>query len=83
MEFTKRIVKRTLERGLTTIMTTHSDIPILTIAKLISEGQLNPEDVKIYYFTRDPWTKLREIKVYEDGTLDSLPDTEELVAHLF
>ena len=83
IEFTERITKRVLDKDITLIMTTHSDIPLITIGKLVAEKVLRAADVKIYYLTRDPWTKLSEIKVYEDGTLESLPDTEKLITHLF
>jgi len=83
MEFTERIAKRVLDKEITLIMTTHSDIPLTTIGKLVAEKALRAADVKIYYLTRDPWTKLSEIKVYEDGTLESLPDIEKLITRLF
>jgi len=82
-EFTERIVKSALDKEVTLLMTTHSDIPLITIGKLVSERVLRPEEVKVYYFKRDPWSKVSEIAVYEDGTLESLPDSEELVTHLF
>jgi len=82
-EFTEHIVKKALDKKLTLVMTTHSDIPPITVGKLIAKKHLTPEEVKVYYFKRDPWTKTSEIKVYEDGTLESLPDTEELITHLF
>jgi len=83
MEFTERMIKRALDRKLTLIMTTHSDIPPTTMGKLVTKKVLKSEDIKIYYFKRDPWTKLSEIKLYEDGTLEGLPDTEELITRLF
>lgn len=83
IEFTEHIVNRALERDLTIIMTTQSDIPILTIGKLISKKALNVNNVKIYYLKREPWTRIREIKIYEDGTFETLPDSEELVTRLF
>jgi hypothetical protein len=83
MEFTERMVKRVLDKKLTLIMTTHSDIPLITIGKLVAKKVLNSEDIKIYYLKREPWTKLSEIKIYEDGTLEGLPDTEELITRLF
>ena len=83
MEFTEHIVERVLDRKLTLITTTHSDIPLTTMAKLVSQETLEAEDVKIYYFKRDPWTKISEIKLYEDGTLERLPDAEELITRLF
>ncbi|MFN4046368.1 MAG: AAA family ATPase [Acidilobaceae archaeon] len=86
VEFTKNIVERALERRLTLIITTHSDIPLITMAKLVMKEELKAEDIKIYYFKRSkesPWTKISEIKIYSDGTLQSLPDSEELIAQLF
>jgi len=83
IEFTEHMVKRVLDRKLTLLMTTHSDIPLTTMAKLVTKGILKSKDVKIYNFKRDPWTTLSEIKLYEDGTLESLPDTEELITRLF
>jgi len=85
-DFTELIVRRALERKLTVVATTHSDIVPITIGKLVAKRELRPEDVKVYYFKRDganPWTRVSEIKVYEDGTLETLPDLEELVTHLF
>jgi hypothetical protein len=82
-EFTEHIVKKVLDKRLTLIMTTHSDIPLYTMGKLIVEKVLDSEEVKVHYFKRDPWSKVSEIKIYEDGTLESLPDTEELITHLF
>jgi len=83
VEFTKRITERVLDKKITLIMTTHSDIPPTTIGKLVAKKTLRAKDVKIYYFERKPWTQLSEIKVYEDGTLENLPDTERLITHLF
>jgi energy-coupling factor transporter ATP-binding protein EcfA2 len=83
VEFTEHIVDKILERNLTLVVTTQSDIPLLTIGKLISRKVLDAENVKIYYFTREPWTRIREIKVYSDGTFETLPDSEELITHLF
>ncbi|MEM1611444.1 MAG: AAA family ATPase [Sulfolobales archaeon] len=83
MDFTKHVIKRVMERKSYIIMTTHSDIPLHVVSKLVVEGSLKAEDVKIYYFKRDPWTMVSEIKIYEDGTLESLPDSEELITRLF
>jgi hypothetical protein len=82
-EFTEHIVKKALDKRFTLIMTTHSDIPPIMMGKLIAKKHLTRKEVKVYYFKRDPWTKISEIKVYEDGTLESLPDAEELITHLF
>lgn len=83
MEFTENIVERVLDKKLTLITTTHSDIPLTTMAKLVREENLKAKDVKIYYFKRDPWAQISEIRLYEDGTLEHLPDAEELITRLF
>ena len=86
MDFTKQIARRALDKDFTVIMTTHSDIIPLTLAKLVGDGVLRIEDLKIYYLRRsaeDPWTNLSDIKVYEDGTVEGFPDAEEVVSHLF
>jgi predicted ATPase len=82
-EFAELMVKRALERGLTLIATTHSDLSLLTIGKLVEQGVLRPRDVKIYYFKRDPWTRASEIRIYEDGTIEGWPDIDKAIAHLF
>lgn len=82
VELTERIVERALNRELTLIMTTHSDIPLAAMSRLVSEGRLRPHDVRVYYFKREPWTQAVPIEVRSDGTIE-LPDAEELIARLF
>ncbi len=85
-ELMKEISEIAINKNLTVVMTTHSEIIPLSIAKLVEVGKIKPEDVKIYYLTRskeDPWTKIKNIKVYEDGTLEELPDSEKITTHLF
>ncbi len=85
-EMMDKISKLALDKNLTIIMTTHSEIIPLAIAKLVEEGKLKPDDVRIYYLTRskeEPWTKIKKIEVYENGTLEELPDTEKVMALLF
>ncbi|MEM1577322.1 MAG: AAA family ATPase [Archaeoglobaceae archaeon] len=83
IDFANLIAERVLDKKLTLIMTTHSDILPIAIAKLVKEQKLKAEDARIYYFKRDPWTKVSKIEFYEDGTVDRLPDTEEVVSYLF
>ena len=67
-------------------MTTHSEIIPLSIAKLVESEKISKDDVKIYYLMRskeNPWTEIKEIKVYENGTLEELPDSEKITAYLF
>jgi energy-coupling factor transporter ATP-binding protein EcfA2 len=85
-EMMEKIVDLAVKKDLTVIITSHSEIIPLSIAKLVEEGKLKPDDVRIYYLTRskeEPWTKIRKIEVYENGTLEELPDSEEVTARLF
>ena len=85
-EMIEKLSEIALRKNLTVVMTTHSEIIPLSLAKLVETGRIKPEDVKIYYLTRskeNPWTKIKEIKVYEDGTLEELPDSEKITAYLF
>ena len=85
-EMMEKIVDLAVKKDLTVIITSHSEIIPLSIAKLVEEDKLKPDDVRIYYLTRskeEPWTKIRKIEVYENGTLEELPDSEEVTARLF
>jgi hypothetical protein len=83
MELTERMVRGAIERRLTLVTTTHSDLLLSAVGKLVEGGILRPEDVRAYYLKRDPWTRASEIKVYEDGTMEGWPDMDEVVARLF
>ncbi len=83
MEYVKRLVKVVEEKDVTVVMTTHSDLVVLTLAKLVAQRRLRAEDVKVYYFTREPWTRAEEVKIFPDGTVEKLPDWEEATAALF
>lgn len=86
LDFAEHMVKKAVNKQLTLLMTTHSDLPLLTMAKLVQNGELKSEDVRIYYLKRDerkPWTQASEIRVYDDGTLEHLPDMEEVISRLF
>jgi predicted ATPase len=85
-EMMEKISELALDKKLTIIMSTHSEIIPLAIAKLVEEGKLKPDVVRIYYLTRskeEPWTKVKKIEVYEDGTLEELPDSKQITAQLF
>jgi predicted ATPase len=83
MEYVERLVKVVEEKDATVIATTHSDVVVLTLAKLVAQHRLKPEeDVKVYYFVRDPWTRAEEVKIYPDGTVEKLPDWEEATVAL-
>lgn len=85
-EIMEKISEIAIRKNLTIVMTTHSEIIPLSIAKLVEVGKVTPSDVRIYYLMRsreEPWTKIKKIDVYEDGTLEELPDSEKITALLF
>ena len=85
-EMIKKISELTINKNLTVVMTSHSEIIPLSLAKLVEIGTLNKDDVRIHYLTRskeEPWTRTKKIEVYEDGTLEQLPDSEKITAYLF
>ncbi len=85
-EMMEKISEIAIRKNLTIVMTTHSEIIPLSIAKLVEVGKVTPSDVKIYHLMRsreEPWTKIKKIDVYEDGTLEELPDSEKITALLF
>lgn len=83
IEVVRHIAETAVKKKLTVIMTTNSDITLHTLSKLIVEGIIKPEYVTVYYLERKPWTVAREIKVYEDGTMDELPITEKVIELLW
>jgi len=86
IDLVKNIVRISVERKLTLVMTTHSDILLHAVAKAVEEGRISPEQVSVYYLYRDSqrvWSRARKLKVYEDGTFEELPGVEEVVSKLF
>jgi len=86
IELVKHMARSATERNLTLVMTTHSDIVIQAVAKAVEERAVKPDHVAVYYLERSreyPWTRVRRIGVYEDGTLEELPDAEKIVTMLF
>jgi hypothetical protein len=85
-EIMENVVDVAINKKLTVVITTHSEIIPLSIAKLVEGRDVSVDDVRIYYLERtkdEPWTNVRRIEVYEDGTLDELPDSEKVTAYLF
>jgi len=81
----KDILLRAVNRGLTVVMTTHSDLVIRAVAKAVEE-MARPDNVAIYYLERSeerPWTAVKRIAVYEDGTLEEYPHADEVIVALF
>ncbi len=82
----KNIALKAVEKRLTLIMTSHSDIVVKALLKAIEEKSIGVEHLAVYYFERSPehpWTRVRELKVYEDGTIEELPDVEKVISMLF
>ncbi|RLE95421.1 MAG: hypothetical protein DRJ96_08675 [Thermoprotei archaeon] len=82
----KDILLRAVNRGLTVVMTTHSDLVIRAVAKAVEEEMARPDNVAIYYLERSeerPWTAVKRIAVYEDGTLEEYPHADEVIVALF
>ncbi len=82
----KDILLRAVKRGLTVVMTTHSDLVIRAVAKAVEEEMARPDNVAIYYLERSeerPWTAVKRIAVYEDGTLEEYPHADEVIVALF
>ncbi len=86
IKLVKHMAKTSLEKNITLVMTTHSEIILLTLTKLVEEKILKPEHIRIYYLLRtkeDPWTQAKQIKIYEDGSMDTIPDSQEATMQLF
>lgn len=86
IELMKDLAVKAVEKKLTLIITTHNDIAVQAIVKAVEEKRIKPDNTAVYYFERspeNPWTKVRELKVYEDGTIEELPDVEKVVSALF
>jgi len=87
IELMKDLIKTVKEKNLTLVITTHSEIIIHSILKEIEDGRLKPDDVKLHYFIRSkkvPWTRIKEIKVLEDGSLEEpMEDFIEATVKLF
>lgn len=59
------------ERGVPSIIETHSENIILRLRKLIAKGELNPEDVTIAYFKiEDRVVKVNNLDINPDGSIE-------------
>ena len=86
IELTRYIAENAIKKELIVIITTHNDIIVHTLAKMVEEKKISPNDVAVYYFERGPecpWTRVRKLKIYEDGTIEDLPDIEKVLTALF
>ena len=79
VDYIEELVELAEKKGLTVIMTTNSDIPLLSLASLVGKKRLNSNDIAIYYFGDE----ISRIKIYEDGVIDVLPEEDEVIPRLF
>lgn len=86
IDLARYLAARAVGRRLTLVMTTHSDLVLHALAKAVEEGEVKASDVAAYYLNRSresPWTRVKRLEVYEDGTIEELPDSERVVSALF
>jgi hypothetical protein len=86
IELVRYLAEKVVQKNMFVIITTHSDLLLQACAKTVEEKILTPHDIAIYYLerTRDnPWTFVRRIAVYEDGTIEEIPHQEQVIAKLF
>jgi AAA15 family ATPase/GTPase len=86
IELVEFMARKAVEGKLTLVVTTHSDLVLHSLAKLVETGVIKPEDVTVYYLERSsekPWTTARRIHVYEDGTFDEIPHVAEVISRVF
>lgn len=58
------------------VVETHSEVLINRLGELVSQGKLNPEDIAIYLFNKDPQEQISYVKTSEfdrDGVLSNWP----------
>jgi hypothetical protein len=80
------MARKAVEGKLTLVVTTHSDLVLHSLAKLVETGVIKPGDVTVYYLERGsekPWTTARRIHVYEDGTFEEIPHVMEVISRVF
>ena len=80
------MARRAVEGKLTLVVTTHNDLILHSLAKLVEAKTIKPEDVTVYYLERSsekPWTTARRIHVYEDGTFEEIPHVAEVISRVF
>ena len=79
VDYIEELVELAEKKKLTVIMTTNSDIPLLSLASLVGKKRLNSNDIAIYHFGDE----ISRIKIYEDGVIDVLPEEDEVIPRLF
>ncbi len=86
IELVEFMARKAVEGKLTLVVTTHSDLVLHSLAKLVETKAIKPEDVTVYYLERGsekPWTTAKRIHVYEDGTFDEIPHVAEVISRVF
>lgn len=86
VELVRDIIGEALKKNLTLLFTTHNDLILHVIGRVVEEEVLKPSQVAVYYLERTreiPWTTVRKIQVYEDGTFSEIPHVEEVLSHVF
>ncbi|MFK7980527.1 MAG: DUF3696 domain-containing protein [Saprospiraceae bacterium] len=72
----ERFANSTIGTNKRYLIETHSQNFVLRLRRLVAEGKLNKDKLRIYYVNFDEEkgeSKLEEIKVYENGKVDSWP----------
>jgi len=86
IELVEFMARKAVEEKLTLVVTTHNDLILHSLAKLVEVKTIKPEDVTVYYLERGsekPWTTARRIHVYEDGTFEEIPHVAEVISRVF
>ncbi len=87
IDLTRELIKQAVDKNLTLIITTHSEILLHTLAKLVEGKEIKSSDIKIYYFKErtkeQPWVSVNEIMIRDDGTMDPIPYSLEVTRELF
>jgi hypothetical protein len=78
------LVGRCIERGISTIMTTHSDFVIYSLLRLVSIGKLSVNDLAVYGFERKPssLTTVSPLSIDDRGKIEKLPPFDEALSIL-
>ncbi|WYM03138.1 MAG: AAA family ATPase [Gloeotrichia echinulata DVL01] len=59
------------ERGVPSIIETHSENIIIRLRKLIARGQLNSKDVTVaYFYTKDSFVQVKNLDINSDGSFE-------------
>lgn len=88
IDFMKEIVESQKRKDLVLIITTHSETAIYGLLSLVEKKTVSPEELGLFYTSRkpeaeNPWTEVKEVKVYEDGTAEWLFDLSKIPEELF